>query len=104
MVGKLILAGASVRAKHRRGTEALHVAAVEVLVGVTWNSSAQVATIDRLIEAGADPNAENRDGITAMHRAVRARCAAAVQTLLNHGADTSIRSKSGLNSMAACNK
>ena len=52
-----------------------------------------------LIEAGADPNAQNMDGATPLHRAVRTRCAGAVRALLDHGADPAIRNKNGSTAM-----
>jgi ankyrin repeat protein len=48
-----------------------------------------------LIEAGADPNAQNMDGATPLHRAVRTRCAGAVRALLDQGADPAICNKNG---------
>ena len=55
----------------------------------------QATTIVRLIEAGADPNAQNMDGATPLHCAVRTRCAGAVRALLDHGSDPAIRNKNG---------
>jgi hypothetical protein len=95
MASQLIKAGAQVRAKNRRGTEPLHLAAVGGPNSPRWNPPAQSATIARLIKAGADPNAKNKDGTTPLHRAVRTRCADAVRTLLEYGADPSIRTKNG---------
>jgi hypothetical protein len=95
MVTQLIIAGANVRARNRRGCEPLHSASVGGPDSPRWNPAAQSATIVRLIEAGADPNAQNIDGATPLHRAVRTRCAEAVRTLLQHGADPSIRNKNG---------
>ncbi len=92
---KLIAAGADVRARNRRGQGALHYAAVGAPGAKTWNPSAQAATIVCLIEAGADPNAVDMDGVTPLHRAVRTRCAEAVRTLLAHGADPARKNKSG---------
>ena len=60
-----------------------------------WNPSAQAATIACLIEAGADPNATDMGGVTPLHRAVRTRCAAAVEALLAHGADVGRENKNG---------
>jgi hypothetical protein len=95
MASELIKAGACVRARNRRGTEPLHLAAVGSPNSPRWNPSAQSATIVCLIRAGADPNAKNVDGTTPLHRAVRTRCADAVRTLLDHGADPAIRTKNG---------
>ena len=95
MAAELIKAGADVRAKNRRGSEPLHAAAFGSPGSPRWDPGAQAATIVYLIEVGANPNAQNLDGATPLHRAVRTRCAAAVQALLNHGADPSIRNKGG---------
>ncbi|GMV80516.1 MAG: hypothetical protein AMXMBFR7_17000 [Planctomycetota bacterium] len=47
---------------------------------------AYAATIRLLLEHGANANARDRLGVTALHRAVRARQPAAVKLLLEHGA------------------
>ena len=99
LVGRLIQAGARVRAKNRRGSEPLHAAAFGNPNSPRWDPAAQAAAIVRLIEAGADPNARNMDGATPLHRAVRTRCANAVRTLLDHGADPAIRNKNGSTAM-----
>jgi hypothetical protein len=99
MADKLIWAGASVRAKNRRGGEPLHAAAFGIPGSPRWDPAAQAATIVCLIEAGANPNAQNMDGATPLHRAVRTRCAGAVRTLLDHGADPAIRNKNGSTAM-----
>jgi ankyrin repeat protein len=92
---ELVAAGANVRARNRRGQEPLHYAAVGSPGSMTWNPAAQAATIACLIEAGADPNTVDMDGVTPLHRAVRTRCAEAVRTLLAHGADPARKNKSG---------
>jgi hypothetical protein len=95
IVRGLLRAGADIRARNRRGQEALHYAAVGSPGSRTWNPAAQAATIACLIEAGADPNSVDMDGVTPLHRAVRTRCAEAVRTLLAHGADAARKNKSG---------
>jgi len=60
-----------------------------------WNPDAQAATVACLIEAGADPNALDKNGVTPLHRAVRTRCAAAVKVLLEGGADPRRKNKNG---------
>jgi ankyrin repeat protein len=60
-----------------------------------WNPGAQAATVTCLIEAGADPNAADKSGVTPLHRAVRTRCAAAAKALLEGGADPRRKNKSG---------
>jgi ankyrin repeat protein len=99
MVWELLAAGANVRAKNRFGDEPLHAASVGQPGSLHWNPPAQVSTIATLIEAGADPNAADKRGVTPLHRAVRTRCAAAVRTLLGHGADPTRRNISGSTAM-----
>jgi len=91
----LIERGASVSAHNRRGAGPLHSAATGIPGSGHWNPDAQVATIVYLIGAGADPNAADKNGATPLHRAVRTRCAAAVQALLANGGAHSPRNKSG---------
>jgi len=95
IVRKLIAAGGDVRARNRHGAEPLHSAAVGGPGSRSWNPSAQSATIVCLIQAGSDPNVVDKTGVTPLHRAVRTRCAAAVQTLLECGADPGRKNKSG---------
>jgi ankyrin repeat protein len=95
LVQELIGMRADVRARNRRGAEPLHAAAVGMPGSRTWDPHAQAATIACLIEAGADPNAIDKSGVTPLHRAVRTRCGAAVKLLLDHGADVQRRNKSG---------
>ena len=83
------------RARNRRGAEPLLYAADGGPSSVSWNPEAQAATIATLIAAGADPNAIDNSGVAALHRAVRTRCAAAVQALLEGGADARCKNKSG---------
>ena len=87
----LIDCGANCGARNRRGAEPLHYASD----CNTWNATAQVATIECLIRAGADPNSTDKGGVAPIHRAVRTRCAAAVQALLSGGAKLDLRNKSG---------
>ena len=48
-----------------------------------------------LVESGADPDAAAAGGVTPLHRAVRNRCSAAVETLLRVGADPDLPNGSG---------
>ena len=87
----LIDKGTDCSARNRRGAEPLHYAADSN----TWNPAAQAATIDCLIRAGANPNAIDKRGVAPLHRAVRTRCAAAVEALLVGGAEARLKNKSG---------
>jgi len=95
IVRRLIATGADVHAQNRVGDQPLHAAAVGNPNSPRWNPRAQVATIEILIEAGADPNAADKRGVTPLHKAVRTRCATAVDALLKRSADPAIKNKSG---------
>jgi hypothetical protein len=92
---QLIAAGASVRARNRFGDEPLQAAAAGGPGSHHWNPSAQASTIACLVEAGADPNAASKRGVTPLHIAVRTRCASAVRALLDLGADPARTNKNG---------
>ncbi len=85
----LIDHGANFAAKNRRGAEPLHYASD----CNTWNPAAQVATIECLVRAGANPNSTDNSGVSPLHRTVRTRCAAAVQALLSAGAKPDLANK-----------
>jgi len=87
MIRLLVAMNADVGARNRRGAQPLHYAADGSRGSRTWNPLAQAETVTCLIEAGADPNATDKSGVTPLHRAVRTRCAAAVSALLDGGAD-----------------
>ena len=96
-IARLFLtAGASPKAvmNHRRSGP-LHYAADGYIYGPAWDEKRQVKTIMRLVAAGAEANAQDKNGAAPLHRAVRTRCAAAVQSLLQAGADPTLRNKSG---------
>ena len=95
IVKKLIGAGANVRAADRLGAQPIHLAAMGTPGSMTWNPSLQSATIACLVAAGADPNARDKRGVTPLHRAVRTRCAAAVESLLDHGSDPRLPNGNG---------
>ena len=91
----LVMRGAGVRARNRRGAEPLHYAADGSPGAEHWDPVAQRDVITYLIEAGADPDALDKSGVAPLHRAVRTRCAAAVEALIEHGADPLLMNKSG---------
>ncbi len=92
---ELVARGADVRARNRRGAEPLHAAVMGGPGALTWNPPRQQAVIEYLISVGADPNATALGGVTPLHRAVRNRCSAAVQTLLATGADPQLANDHG---------
>jgi hypothetical protein len=92
---RLVGLGADIRARNRRGAEPLHYAADGLPGSRGWNPVAQAAIVTWLIAAGADPNATDESGVAPLHRAVRTRCAAAVEALLAGGADVMGANKSG---------
>jgi ankyrin repeat protein len=91
----LVVMGAGVRARNRRGAEPLHYAADGSPDAPHWEPAAQGAVIAYLIEIGADPDARDKSGVAPIHRAVRCRCSMAVSALVEHGADPQLRNKSG---------
>lgn len=96
VVRLLLLAGADPNsAKNHRKSTPLHYAADGFITGPAWNQDQQVATLACLVESGARIHAQDMNGATPLHRAVRTRCAAAVKFLLQAGADPAIRNKSG---------
>ncbi len=48
-----------------------------------------VTILETMLSSGFDPNAKDKDGVTALHRAAMAGRAEAVRVLLNHGASVS---------------
>ena len=91
----LIQNGARVGAKNRRGAEPLHYAADGGPACRGWDPAAQAEMIVFLIEKGADPNTLDKSGVAPLHRAVRQRCARAVDSLLRNGATVRLKNKSG---------
>lgn len=80
---------------NHRHSRPLHYAADGYIIGPAWDSERQVRTIERLLVAGADVNAQDKNGAAALHRAVRTRCAAAVRVLLKAGGDPTLKNKPG---------
>ena len=95
MARELIARGADLRARNRRGAEPLHSAVIGNPGSPTWNPACQCEVIRYLIKSGADPNAPGAGGVTPLHRAVRNRCSAAVETLLQVGADPHLQNDNG---------
>lgn len=95
LVNRLLTMGADANARNRLGATPLHAASDGQPDGANWNPDAQVATLAELLAAGVDPNVADKRGVTPLHRAIRSRCAAAAQFLLEHGADPRRRNGSG---------
>ena len=88
----LVVQGATVGARNRRGAEPLHYAA-DGSPGA--DAKAQRQLISFLIDAGADPNALDKSGVSPLHRAVRNRCSEGVSVLIDKGANPLLMNKSG---------
>lgn len=96
IVRLLLAAGADPNAaKNHRNSSPLHYAADGFITGPEWDAKKQVETIRELLSSGANVQLKDKNGATPLHRAVRTRCAAAVQFLLEAGSDPLARNKSG---------
>ena len=82
-------------AMNRRQSTPLHYAADGYINGPAWDAKRQVKTLGCLLEAGAHIDAQDKNGATPLHRAVRTRCAAAVKFLLDAGSDPTLKNKPG---------
>jgi ankyrin repeat protein len=96
-IGKIVLAaGADPNsAKNHRRSRPLHYAADGSLENPFWDPKRQVAMIRLLLKHGADLHAQDKNGATPLHRAVRTRCAEAVKCILEAGGDATVRNKPG---------
>ncbi len=96
IVGMLLAAGADPGAAgNRRCATPLHYAADGFVGAPRWDAAAQVQALSLLLVAGAPLHAADDNGATALHRAVRTRCADAVLCLLAAGADPARRNRAG---------
>lgn len=91
----LVRRGADLTVRNRRGAQPLHAATRGGPGSVDWDPDRQVGVIEVLVESGAEVDAVAAGGVTALHRAVRNRCSAAVRSLLAAGADPSIANDRG---------
>ncbi|HEV2949871.1 MAG TPA: ankyrin repeat domain-containing protein [Gemmataceae bacterium] len=92
----LLAAGADPNAAgNHRQSGPLHYAADGYITGPAWDAKRQVHMIRCLIDAGAHVNAQDKNGATPLHRAVRTRCAAAVKCFLETGSDPTLKNKPG---------
>jgi hypothetical protein len=94
---RLLLAhGANPNASmNMRHSGPLHYASDGYISGPAYDPERQVQTIECLLAAGANVNAQDKNGAAALHRAVRTRCAAVVRFLLKAGAYPTLRNKPG---------
>jgi len=96
IVQLLLAAGADPNATiNHRHSGPLHYAADTSLGNRAWTARKQVDIIRRLLDAGARINAQDKNGATPLHRAVRTRGAEAVRFLLKAGSDASLKNKPG---------
>jgi ankyrin repeat protein len=75
----------------KRGYTALHWAVAQP----SADSTSQLNCVRTLIDAGADANARNEDGITPLMNAAWFGCRDSVKELLRRGADSSVRDTKG---------
>ncbi len=96
IVRLLLAAGANANAaQNRRRSGPLHYAADGFITGPAWDEKRQVKTIACLLDAGAAIDTQDANAATALHRATRTQCAAAVEYLLHVGSDPTTRNKTG---------
>lgn len=96
IVKMLLNAGADVNAaRNHLQSGPLHYAADASIRNPNWDAKRQVATMRLLLEAGAVVDAQDKNGGTALHRAVRNHGVAAVEFLLVVNAGVAISNRSG---------
>ena len=96
IVELLLRAGADPNsATNHRHSRPLHYATDGYINGPAWNAERQVKTIASLLASGAEINAQDKNGATPLHRAVRTRSAAAVRFLLEAGCNPMLKNKPG---------
>ena len=96
IVKLLLSAGADPNAaRNRRKSTPVHYAADGFIAEPAFNEDQQVLTLTTLVQSGASIHAQDANGASPLHRAVRTRCAAAVRFLLDAGSDPAIKNKSG---------
>ena len=82
-------------AQNHRRSGPLHYAADGYITGPVWSAARQVKALECLVKAGADIHAQDKNGASPLHRAVRTRSAAAVKWLLDAGSDPTLKNKPG---------
>lgn len=81
-------------ASSRRGTP-VHYASDGCVAEPGYDRARQVETLQILLEQGGRVDAQDANGATPLHRAVRTRCDGAVALLLDAGADPEARNHAG---------
>jgi hypothetical protein len=86
VIGLILSRGGQAALADKRGYTALHWAVAQP----PGDSTRQLHCVRMLIDAGADANARNEDGITPLMNAAWFGCCDSVKELLRHGADSSM--------------
>lgn len=91
LIRYLLSYGARAAAADKRGYTALHWAVAQP----GHDSASQVSCLRALLDAGADPNAQNEQGITPLMNAAWFGCGDSVRELLRRGANPLLRDHKG---------